>query len=207
MRREVARERAQVEHLMDAVRARDDFLSVASHELKTPLTSFQLQLGAIERSLTAFPQPEIGERLDMARRSVRRLAGLIETLLDVSQLTTGRMQLSLAQVDLAELARGVVLAHQEDARRQGCAVRLQIEPVVEGRFDRGRMEQVLHHLLSNALKFGEGQPVDLSLREEEGRVKLSVVDHGIGIPAADRQRVFERFERAVPVRKIGRAHV
>ncbi|ATB37686.1 hypothetical protein CYFUS_003111 [Cystobacter fuscus] len=203
MRREVARERAQVEHLLEAVRARDDFLSVASHELKTPLTIFQLQLGAIERSLNASSQPGIGERLDTARRSARRLAGLIETLLDVSQLTTGRMQLSRIQVDLAELARGVVLAHQGEARRQGCSVRLQLEGSLEGFFDRERMEQVFHHLLSNALKFGVGHPVDVTLREDGGGVTLSIVDHGIGIPVADRQRVFERFERAVPARNYG----
>ncbi|EPX63519.1 hypothetical protein D187_005925 [Cystobacter fuscus DSM 2262] len=203
MRREVARERAQVEHLLEAVRARDDFLSVASHELKTPLTIFQLQIGAIERSLNASSQPGIGERLDTARRSARRLAGLIETLLDVSQLTTGRMQLSRAQVELGELVRGVVLAHQGEARRQGCTVRLQLEGSLEGFFDRERMEQVFHHLLSNALKFGAGHPVDVTLREEGGGVTLSVVDHGIGIPAVDRQRVFERFERAVPVRNYG----
>jgi signal transduction histidine kinase len=203
MRREVARERAQVENLLEAVRARDDFLSVASHELKTPLTTFQLQLGALERSLNASLQPGISERLDMARRSVRRLAGLIETLLDVSQLTTGRMQLTLDPVDLAEIVRGGMLALQDEARRQGSPVRLQLDGPLEGLFDRSRMEQVIHHLLSNALKFGGGHPVELTLRADGALVTLTVVDHGIGIPAADRERIFERFERAVPVRNYG----
>jgi signal transduction histidine kinase len=203
MRREVARERAHVENLMEAVRARDDFLSVASHELKTPLAAFQLQLGAIERGLSQTSQNNIGERVELARRSVRRLARLIETLLDVSQLTTGRLQLALARVDLSALVGDVVALTEEEARRQGTPLSVRLETPLEGCFDPDRMEQVVHNLLSNALKFGQGQPVELTLRSEENAVVLTVVDHGIGIPPTDRARIFERFERAVSVRNYG----
>ncbi|MFL5355621.1 ATP-binding protein [Archangium sp.] len=203
MRREVARERAHVETLMEAIRARDDFLSVASHELKTPLAAFQLNLNAIERGLSTVSEHNVGGRLDVARRSVRRLARLIETLLDVSQLTTGRMQLVPAQVDLAELVAEVVAEVQVDARRLATPLSVRLESPLAGHFDPDRMEQVVHNLLSNALKFGQGRPVELTLRSEGPVVQLTVVDHGIGIPAADRARVFERFERAVPVRNYG----
>ncbi|WP_257454666.1 hybrid sensor histidine kinase/response regulator [Archangium lipolyticum] len=204
MRQEVARERAQVESLMEAVRARDDFLSVASHELKTPLTSFQLNLNAIERGLRHVSHPSVGERLDVARRSVRRLARLIETLLDVSQLTTGRLQLEPERVDLATLVGEVVAASEEEAQRQGTPLNVHLESPLTGCFDRDRMEQVVHHLLSNALKFGQGRPVEVSLRSDgSGAAVLSVVDHGIGIPPADRARIFERFERAVSVKNFG----
>ncbi|QRN95145.1 response regulator [Archangium violaceum] len=203
MRQEVARERARVEHLMEAVRARDDFLTVASHELKTPLTSFQLNLNAIERGLSHLSQHSVGERLDVARRSVRRLARLIETLLDVSQLTTGRLQLEPERVDLASLVGEVVADSQDEARRQGTSLNVHIESPLTGCFDRDRMEQAVHHLVSNALKFGQGRPVEVSLRSNGNGAVLTVVDHGIGIPPADRARIFERFERAVSVRNFG----
>ncbi len=203
MRREVAREQAHVESPMEAVRVRDEFLSVASHELKTPLTTFQLNLNAIERSLSHISQHNIGDRLGVARRSVRRLARLIEMLLDVSQLTTGRMQLEPKHVDLAPLVGEVVTSNQDEARRHGTPLSVHIEGPVVGNFDPDRMEQVVHNLLSNALKFGQGRPVELFLRSEENTVLLSVVDHGIGILPSDRARIFERFERAVPVRNYG----
>ena len=132
MRREVARERAHVETLVEAVRARDDFLSAASHELKTPLTSFQLNLSAIERGLSTVSQHNVGDRLEMARRSVRRLARLVETLLDVSQLTTGRLQLAFAQVDLAALVGEVVADAEREARRLGTPLNVRLEAPVEG---------------------------------------------------------------------------
>ncbi|HEX8825356.1 MAG TPA: ATP-binding protein [Archangium sp.] len=203
MRREVARERAHVEKLVEAVQARDDFLSVASHELKTPLAAFQLNLSAMERDLRQASQGNIGERLKVARRSVRRMARLIELLLDVSQLTTGRLQLTPTQVDLATIVSEVVAASEEEARRLGTPLAVRLESPLEGSFDPDRMGQVVHHLLSNALKFGQGRPVELSLRAEGNAVVLTVVDHGIGIPPADRARIFERFERAVSVRNYG----
>jgi signal transduction histidine kinase len=178
----VAWERAHAEKLVEAVRARDDFLSIASHELKTPLAAFQLNLNAIERGLSQMSQSTLGERLEMARRSVRRLAKLIEMLLDVSQLTTGRMELSPAQVDLATIVSDVVASSEEEARRLGTPLSVHLESPVAGHFDPNRMGQVVHHLLSNALKFGQGRPVELSLRSQGPTVVLSVVDHGIGIP-------------------------
>nr|WP_239578331.1 HAMP domain-containing sensor histidine kinase [Archangium primigenium] len=203
MRREVVRERARVETLLEAVRARDDFLTLASHELKTPLTAFQLQLGAIVRGMNKASPHDIGERLETARRSARRLSHLVETLLDVSSLTPGRIRLEREPVDLSALVQDEVAAHEDEARRVGSNLLVHAAPSLGGRFDVQRMRQVLQHLLSNALKFGRGQPVELFLREEGARVTLAVVDHGIGIPEADRDRIFERFERAVPVRNYG----
>jgi signal transduction histidine kinase len=203
MRREVARERARVETLMEAVRARDDFLAVASHELKTPLTTFQLNLSAIERGLSEISQHNVGDRLEVARRSVRRLARLIETLLDVSQLTTGRLQLAFERVDLAALVGEVIVDAEEEARRMGTPLNARLEAPLAGSFDPVRMAQVVHHLLSNALKFGQGRPVEITLRSQGNTGVLTIVDHGIGIPPSDRARIFERFERAVSARNYG----
>ena len=203
MRREVARERARVESLLEAVRVRDEFLSVASHELKTPLTSFQLQLGAIEKGLSQVSQHNVGERLELARRSVRQLTRLVETLLDVSQLTTGRLRLEPATVDLAALVGEVVAATEEEARRLGTPLSVRLESPLAGCFDPDRMEQVIQNLLSNALKFGKGRPVEVTLQSDGNMVRLSVVDHGIGIHPSDRDRIFDRFERAVSARNYG----
>jgi signal transduction histidine kinase len=203
MRREVAQERARAESLLESVRARDEFLAVASHELKTPLTAFQLQLDAIERGLSELSGQRVGERLVSARRSVQRLAHLIETLLDVSQLATGRLQLALARVDLSALVREVVTDIEEEARRLGTPLLSRIESPVAGHVDPERIAQVVQSLLSNALKFGQGQPVEIVLRCEERQALLTVVDHGIGIRPEDRKRIFERFERAVSTRHYG----
>jgi signal transduction histidine kinase len=203
MRREVAQERARTESLLESVRARDEFLAVASHELKTPLAAFQLQLDAIERGVSGLSQNNLGQRLDSARRSVQRLAHLIETLLDVSQIATGRLQLALARVDLSTLVREVVSAIEEEARRVGTPLLARIDSPVAGHFDPERMAQVVQSLLSNALKFGQGQPVEVVLRCEESRALLTVVDHGIGVRPEDRTRIFERFERAVSTRHYG----
>jgi signal transduction histidine kinase len=124
-------------------------------------------------------------------------------LLDVSQLTTGRLRLSPEQVDLAALVSDVVATSQEEARRLGTPLSLRLESPLAGNFDPERMGQVVHHLLSNALKFGQGRPVEISLRSQGNGVVLTVVDHGIGIPPDDQARIFERFERAVSVRQYG----
>ena len=203
MRREVTRERAHTESLAEAIQARDDFLSVASHELRTPLATFQLHLDIAERGLRETQQHQAVERLVRARRFVRRLASLVDLMLDVSQITSGQLTLVRSRVDLAELLTEVTPLAEEEARRAGTALEVHVEGSARGDFDAPRLSQVFHNLLSNALKFGAGRSVEVRLRPDGRLVHLDFVDHGLGIQPEDKARIFERFERAVSARNYG----
>ena len=203
MRRESAAHEARESGLRDAVHARDDFLSVASHELKTPLAALRLQLETLERTLPSEVRAGAGDRIFAVRRQLQRLAGLVETMLDVSLMATGRLQLKHERVDLAVLvADGVALAREELARH-GCSLALESESSLVGEFDAPRVAQLLRNLLSNAARYGSGHPVKVRLRRQGAHACLELVDQGIGVPPEQRERVFERFERAAPARHSG----
>ncbi|MBN8231253.1 response regulator [Corallococcus macrosporus] len=203
VRRDVAALEAREVALQEAVRARDDFLSVASHELKTPLAAFRLQLERLERGLDAGVRAELRERFLDTRRQVQRLVTIVETLLDVSQLTAGPPHLTLEDADLAALVKDVVARQQEDLTRAGCALTLRSDGPVPVRLDRERMAQVVRSLLSNALKYAPGKPVQVHVEQDGPHARLTVVDHGMGVRPEDRERIWERFERAVSVRNFG----
>ena len=192
--------------LRRAVEARDEFLSVASHELKTPLTALRLQIQSLQRSTTRAPEaqysPEqLRAKLDAADRQVHRLVELIETLLDVSRLQGGRFDLTLSQIDLAALAGDVVERFRAAAGAAGSTLTLSAPAPLVGRWDRSRVDQVLTNLLSNAIKYGGREPVTVTVAVERGqgpaRAAVRVVDQGIGISPVDQGRLFQRFERAV----------
>ncbi|RKG70628.1 response regulator [Corallococcus sp. CA054B] len=203
MRGEMANERARAENLTAALRARDDFLSVAAHELRTPLAAFQLHLELVERGLGKDAPPKALERLKQARSFIRRLAMLVDVLMDVSQITSGRLKITRTDVDLGDLLVEVTRFAEEEARRDGTPLTVDVKGPVMGAFDPSRISQVVHNLIANALKFGRGRPVDVTLQPDGEVVRLSVVDHGIGIKPEDRERIFDRFERAVSTHHYG----
>ncbi|QRK11441.1 GAF domain-containing protein [Archangium violaceum] len=191
-----------------AVRLRDEFLAVASHELKTPLTPLRLQLQGLWRVVESRAgRPVDPERVLRAARiceaQVRKLSGLVNDLLDVSRLAQGRLPLRLEQVNLVAIAREVIAQFSDDAARAGCAVELWAGPAVVGHWDRVRLEQVVTNLLTNALKYGAGRPVHVRVWMEGGVARLSVRDEGIGIAPEHRSRIFGKFERAVSERHYG----
>ncbi|WP_225409024.1 sensor histidine kinase [Stigmatella hybrida] len=194
----------------DAVRLRDEFLGIASHELKTPLTPLRLRLQMLQRQAEGAQRtgeslsPErFSEGLDVALRQVRKLADLVDNLLDVSRITAGRMKLELEDVDLAALASELVSRFTPSAVQFGCTLELHAPVPVVGRWDRLRVEQVVTNLLTNALKYGAGRPVVVRVEGAGERARLTVQDHGIGIAEEDLGRIFERFERAVSDRHYG----
>ncbi|MCE9669830.1 PAS domain-containing sensor histidine kinase [Myxococcus stipitatus] len=204
--RKRAEEVREMERLREALQARDEFLSVASHELKTPLTSLQLKINSLLRLAEGAPEAGVpGARLtkdlELARRQVRKLTDLIEDLLDVSRISAGKLTLAPAPMDLAALVQEVVARNAPLATQAGCRVELDVVSPVMGRWDRQRLDQVVTNLLTNALKYGAGMPVFVRLRVEESHVVLSVRDEGIGIAPEDLPRIFERFERAVSERR------
>jgi len=192
--------------LRRAVEARDEFLSVASHELKTPLTALRLQVQSLVRSVVRTPEAQyspqqLRARFDAAERQVTRLVQLIDALLDVSRLQEGPLPLDVADVDLALLVSDVVERSRATAQASGSTLTLEPPPSLRGRFDASRIDQILTNLLSNAVKYGRGKPiaVRLAIEEDNGatRAAISVTDEGIGVAPADHGRIFERFERAV----------
>ncbi|WP_257458023.1 sensor histidine kinase [Archangium lipolyticum] len=192
--------------LKEAVAARDEFLSIASHELKTPLTSVKLNLRALEHRTE-----QTGEKTDgtAGRKIVRihgqidRLAKLVNSLLDVSRITANRLDFHLEEVDLGEVLQDVLGQFKEDLDRAGCSLHLRSDTGVLGRWDRLRLDQVVSNLLSNAIKYGPGRPVEVDLQRLGKSTRLVVRDHGIGISARDQERIFERFERAVSLQHYG----
>ena len=203
MRREIARQEALTGHLREAVQLRDDFLSVASHELKTPLAAFGLSLELLERDLPAESRLRVRDRLLSAGRQVKRLHSLVETLLDVSQLSSGRLVLHLEGIDLSSVVAEIVSRLEAELQRAGVSVRMELGGSIRGQFDRVRIAQVVTNLLQNAARYGQGRPVDVRVENAGGVGCITVVDHGMGIATEDRARIFEKFERAVPARQFG----
>ncbi|MBI5069160.1 MAG: hybrid sensor histidine kinase/response regulator [Deltaproteobacteria bacterium] len=202
----IRRERREtLEALQRAVAARDQFLSIASHELKTPLTALQLQLQSLQR-LLAGEQPadeRMVTKVRTATRSAERLGELVNRLLEVSRLTTGQLELSPEPFDLAELVRRLAERFAEPLEDAGIVLAIHAPAPVRGRWDRGRVETIAASMLSNAIKYGAGRPVDLGAALRDGVARLWVRDRGIGIAPEDQARIFERFERAVPEHHYG----
>lgn len=187
--------------LRHAVQSRDDFLSMASHELRTPTTTLRLHLEMLRR-LTSRPdaKPEqIAARISKAEWQVGRLDLLIDHLLDVSRIAAGRLDLQRTPFDLAEFAREVA-GRFGDSR---ALFRFDVEGDLRGRWDLFRIDQLLTNLLSNALKYGQDKPVDIVLRGEGDHVRCTVRDRGIGIAPEAQARIFDRFERAAPAKFAG----
>lgn len=191
--------------LRDAVATRDEFLSIASHELKTPLTPLQLQLDSLRLVLdkAGVSDERTTGKLEQASRQTARLTRLVENLFDVSRITRFRLDLELEEVDLGDLVQEVASRYADEARRVGCTLDIHAPPSVVGRWDRLRLEQLISILVSNAIKYGPGKPVEIRVEGADETAQLSVRDYGIGIAEADLSRIFERFERAVSARHYG----
>lgn len=188
-----------LEEARDALRTRDAFLAVAAHELKTPLTALQLHLQSVIRGIEAGKRDPklLTDKLTATVRQTSRLNHLVDVLLDVARISSGRLELNRSTIDLAELVRDVVQRSDPELRRAGCELRAQFADEVVGNWDIVRLDQVITNLLSNAAKYGGGGRIELELRKESSRACLIVRDFGIGIPETDHARVFGRFERAV----------
>jgi len=193
---------------VDAIRARDEFLSVASHELRTPLSALQLQIQTLlqppRRSPQAVLSPEqIKAKLEMAYRQIERLTRIVGELMDVSRITAGRLRLELEEIDLSAVVRNVVGRFGEEASRTHSHVEISATIPVLGLWDRIRVEQVIANLLTNAFKFGGGKPIEITVEETGPIGRLVFVDHGIGIAPEDIERIFQRYEQAISSRAFG----
>lgn len=193
-----------------AVSLRNEFISIASHELYTPMTALMLSLQGLSRSMLqseargAEVAPEVvAKLLRLAMRQGERLTKLIGNLLDASRLEAGRVQLELEPVELVALVREVVERLESELSSARCVVSLHGEAPVVGWWDRSRLEQVVMNLLCNAIRYGGGQPIEISIGARDGTARLAVKDRGIGIEPARQARIFERFERAASAEHYG----
>ncbi|WNG54653.1 sensor histidine kinase [Archangium gephyra] len=197
--------RAQALH--GALTLRDDFLTLASHELKTPLTVLQL---TTQRMAAAFTRsghklsPEKQEALAATLlHHVQRLNKLLEAMFDVAQFRDEGLLLQLEPVVLSEVLQSALRQFRTEIAEHGAAISVAAPDDVIGLWDRTRIEQVVVCLLSNALKFGKGKPVEVALERGVSNIRLSIQDHGIGIKPEDQVLIFERFGHAASSRHFG----
>jgi len=182
------------------IRVREEFLSVAGHELKTPLTALKLNLQGL--TLRARRQPatklaDIDDRVTKMGWQLLRLERLMNELLDVSRVTAGRLVLEPERIDLRDLVQDVITRAEDDLAEVGSTVTYVAPDPVVGMWDPARLDQVATNLVANAIKYGLGRAIEVSVVAVGDRVRLEVSDHGIGIPPEKQDRIFGRFERAV----------
>jgi signal transduction histidine kinase/DNA-binding response OmpR family regulator len=184
-----------------AVRAREEFVAVAAHDLRSPLSALSVAVQSLTRMIRRqSPREQIEALLTVIERSVGRVARLTDDLLDMTRLGVGKLRLDLETVDLEKVVRD---AADEAARLPGASrvvVVMAEHHTLLGRWDRKRLEQLLANILSNAVKYGAGKPIEVVLSGDDESASLEVRDHGIGISPESQRRIFGRFERATTER-------
>jgi signal transduction histidine kinase len=191
-------ERAARSEAERAVRVRDDFLLLAAHELRTPITALKLAIQALSRSENV-PRRYFGT----IERQIVRLNLLVDQILDVSRVGGCELPLARSEVDLSDVARNAVARLEGPLRASGSRLAIDAPEAVIGDWDPARLEQVVTNLVANAIKFGAGAPIEVIVRAQGRTAQLAVRDHGIGITPADQARIFGRFERAVSSKHYG----
>lgn len=188
--------------LENDLKSRDEFLAIASHELKTPLSSLKLQAQMFKRSITkgdpkAFSREKVEQIANLTEEQVRRLDKLVDDMLDVSSIRSGKMSMDWEELDLCQLIREIL----ERMKMQFLTERYEI-PILEtssekiiGTWDKLRLEKIIINLLTNAIRYGNGKPIKVKLRPSATTVQISVQDQGIGIAEEDHDKIFDRFER------------
>jgi len=195
------------EKAQDGIRIRDEFLNIASHELKTPLTSLHLQMQILTHALAkkkiALSPKKLEQLLDSNSRQLQRLTKLINSLLDVSRIHAKSIHLEPEKTDLAEITKDVVNRFRDEAKNSGTKLIYKNSVHVYGYWDKFRLDQAATNLIANALKYGQSKPVTISVGATKKYAKLTVKDHGIGISPSDKERIFDRFERTELAKSFG----
>jgi predicted ATPase/signal transduction histidine kinase len=195
----LSKEQAARSQAVEALRLREEFLTVASHELRTPMTSLSWTLQTLQghASGAATPPQNANQLVDLAWRQAHRMNRLIRELLEVSRIQSGDLVLERRRVDLGALVREALKRSELDLARAECAVRVEGDARAVGMWDPARLDQVVENLLSNAMKFGAGKPIEVLISREGRSARIAVKDLGIGIDPGQQERIFERFGRAV----------
>ena len=196
-------ERKRHEQAEAAVRMRDEFLAIASHELRTPLTTLVLSLAVVEHDRMKGDLEQIHRSLRRAQKQAERMGHLVDRMLDVSQIASGKLKLELAPCDLSDVVKDVAERLSEEASNAACELRPTLSSGIVGQWDRFRLDEALSNVLSNAIKYGAGHPIDIQLQARDEKAVLVVEDRGIGIAPDDLCRIFGRFERTIASKNYG----
>ena len=198
-----------LEQTRDAVDLRDEFISVAAHELRTPLTSIGLQIQILRRKLDKQkPFQTESEKLfniitptiNQFDIQVERLTKLVNDLLDVWRIQAGQLVIHKEMCDLVDLVRSAISRY---CPGQQCRLIKAMPDKILGFWDSTRLEQVIANLLSNAEKYGEGKPIEVTVLGEDATASVQIRDQGVGIAAEDRRRIFDRYQRGASFRSFG----
>ncbi|RYZ92282.1 MAG: response regulator [Proteobacteria bacterium] len=186
-----------------AIVLRDEFLSIASHELKTPITAMRMQAQIRNRRLdqgnhSYFTPERMKKMMTDDLRQLDRLSHLIDEMMDISHIRAGQLNLYPELFDLAGFTRECVQRLQELPSAQNVTITVEGPDSLLGSWDAGRIEQVITNLITNALKYGGGTPVTVSLADEEKNVAITIADQGPGISPEGQAKIFERFQRLQP---------
>lgn len=186
--------------LEQAVRMRDDFMSIVAHEVRTPLNGLILETQLRKRHLArdnaaAFTLDKMHAMVDRDERQIKSLIRLIEDMLDVSRIRTGKLSIRPTRFDLSALVSELLQSFSRQIDAAEASVTLDAEQPVIGNWDEFRIEQVISNLLTNALRYGAKGLVAVRVYSEEGRALVDVQDQGIGISEEDQKRIFQQFER------------
>ena len=198
---EIEHRKAAEAALREALKVRDDFLCLAGHELLTPLTVLRLQLASLLSNGRPAEDARTKQKLAILAAQTDRLTSLAGRLLDVSQLGDAVI-LRISELDMTSLLRDSVDAFADIAAAAGSTVLLVGDGPVVGRWDHDRIQQVMQDLLSNAVKFGTGKPVEVRVTRRSEWLEITVRDGGPGIALADQSRIFDRFERRAPTESV-----
>lgn len=192
---------AELRHQKEVVRLREEMLSIASHEIRGPLSTIAMQIDLLQSHMNeglAVERLQNNFRMlaSSGRKQITRVFDFVEKTLDVSRIQERGLSLNIKSCDLAALIREVTAVYAERSAKAGCEIQLNLPERLTGYWDAFRMEQVVENLLSNAVKYGSGKPVRMTLKSELGQVILEVQDLGSGICPEEQKKIFQRFGRA-----------
>jgi signal transduction histidine kinase len=198
----------RVAELTREVTLHDEFLSTLGHELRNPLAPLYMQaqylLDAVRRGEPkALTREWMAPQLEGFCRRLQKFLETLERIMDLSRMSAGQLSLELEEFDLVAVIRDVAASVERELAAARSDLVLHLPPQLIGVWDRMRIEQIVRNLLSNAIRYGASKPIEIELAGDTEQIELRVKDHGIGIPLADRERIFQRFERAGKTRSSG----
>lgn len=193
-------------NLLHALSTRDEFMAIASHELKTPLTSLKLQNQLYQRTLLkneTISTEKVATLLEKNSRQIDRLTRLVDDMLDISRIRTGKLTVKKELCELSTILNDVLLRTKEQFLTSGSG-----EPIIEqldkitGEWDVLRLEQVFLNIITNAIRYGQGRPITISIKNYPEHAQICVKDQGLGVAKSDIEKIFQRYERGLLAREV-----